>query len=438
MKTNTYPCFKLLTGSALVLAVTSSVYADASSGLTSTNECPVPTFFTDKIPEAFTKGKFSINVRARYENADQEGGTPPAHAETIRTRFGFTTAPTYGFQAMIEAENVAAANKNTYAAGPGSPVQRDIIADPTGTEINQVWLKYAYGDTNWSASAIGGRERIVLDNARFVGDVGWRQNMQTFDAAGLNLKPIKGLDLSYYYLWQVNRIFGNDPSLAPATSDFESSSHLLNAAYTLNPLFKVVGYTYLLDLVNERGGNAANSCATYGGYVTGTWTFDKEHKGTLSYRAEFALQTEYADSPLNYETEYYLGEVKATFDRFNAGIGCEVLGSDNNQGFRTPLATLHAFNGWADVFLNTPAAGLQDLYLMAGVKLPWEVPVNFVFHKFDADTGGANFGHEYDVVASRKFGKNWTALVKYAYYDGIDAPYAFDKQVFWAQLEFNF
>jgi hypothetical protein len=445
MKIPTNRCSKIVTGAGVVLAATASVFADGPSAAlaapASTNA--VTTFFNTTIPEAFSKGKFSLNARARYENVDQEGGTPGAHAETLRTRFGFTTAPVYGVQGMIEAENVTAASKKTYAPGPGSPVQRDIIADPTGTEINQAWLAYAYSTTNFSASVKGGRQMITLDNQRFVGNVGWRQNSQTFDAAALKLAPLKGLDLFYGYLWNVNRIFGDDPSLAAGTSDFKSDSHLINASYAISPLFKLTGYGYLLDLQNARGGNAANSCATAGGFVSGTWTFDKEQKGTLGYRGEFALQSDYADSPVDYETEYYLVDLKATLSRFNAGLGVEVLGADNNQGFRTPLATLHAFNGWADVFLNTPTTGLQDMYASVGVLLPGEVPLNFIAHKFNSDAGSADFGQEYDIVASRKFGKNWTALVKYAYYDGKEAipgvaAVPFDKQVFWAELEFNF
>lgn len=436
IRTNSY--MQALTGSALVLAASAVVYADDKPVMTDTNVCPVTTFFNNKIPDAFAKGKFSLNARLRYESADQEGGTPQAHAETIRTRFGFTTAPVYGFQAMIEGENITAAQKKTYAAGAGSPVLRDVIADPTGTEMNQAWLGYNYSTTNFSLGIKGGRQMIVLDNARFIGNVAWRQNMQTFDAVGLKLSPVKGLDLSYNYLWKVHRIFGDNSSLAAATSDFDSESHVFNAAYTIAPLAKVVGYAYLLDLENTRGGSAANSCATYGGYLTGTWTFDKEHKGTVTYRGEFAWQSDYADSLLNYDTEYYLGELKATYDRFNVGVGYEVLGSDKGVGFKTPLATLHAFNGWADVFLNTPAGGLKDFYASAGVNLPGQIPLNFVYHKFNAESGGADLGQEYDVVASRKFGKNWTALAKYAKYDGVTAPAAFNKQVLWAELEFNF
>jgi hypothetical protein len=427
----------ILTSSALVLAVTASVYAQENPAAPSETN-PVATFFTTKIPDAFAKGKFSLNSRLRFEYVDQESGTPYAHAETLRTRFGYTTAPLYGFQAMIEAENITAADKGTYAPGPGSPVARAVIADGTGTEMNQAWLAYTFTDADLTATLKGGRQVIFLDNHRFVGHVGWRQNMQTFDAAGLKLTPVKGVDLSYHYVWNVNRIFGNNSSLAAATSDFDSKSHLLNAAYTVSPLFKVAGYGYLLDLENERGGSTVNSCATYGGFISGTWTFNQERKGSLAYRGEFAVQSDYADSTLNYDTEYYLVDLKATLGRFNVGAGYEVLGADNGQGFRTPLATLHAFNGWADVFLNTPGVGLTDLYLSAGVNLPGNVPVNFIYHKFDAETGGADFGQEYDLVASKKFGKNWTVLAKYAYYDGKDAPFAFTKQVFWAELEFNF
>jgi hypothetical protein len=35
----------------------------------------------------------------------------------------------------------------------------------------------------------------VLDNHRFIGDVGWRQNMQTFDEASAVLKPLKDLEV---------------------------------------------------------------------------------------------------------------------------------------------------------------------------------------------------------------------------------------------------
>ena len=340
--------------------------------------------------------------------------------------------------------------RNFNAAGSNGVGYKPVVADPSTTELNQAWLSYSY--TNL-VTVKGGRERLVFDNHRFVGDVGWRQNMQTFDAVGVEIKPIDGLSLNYAYLWDVHRVFG-DVSGLPAASpnhDFQSSSHLINIAYAPCQYFRAVGYSYLLDLDLQNGTAAARnaSSATYGGYLAGSAPVTE--KFSLGYRGEFAWQTDYAQSTLDYSAVYYNLEVSGNLKPFAFGAGYEVLGSGENDGagggrtaFRTPLATLHAFNGWADVFLNTPNNGLRDLYGFAQVTLPYQIPVRFVYHKFDADSGNGDYGQEFDVVVSRKFGKNWSALLKYAYYMGNDAAAPalavanVDVQKLWAQIEFNF
>jgi hypothetical protein len=443
MKSKTTKTIKHLTGSALVLAAVASAYADATNAAPAAATAPAPIeqnaaekFFYTSIPEAFTKGKFSANIRARYEYVEQDNLPSESNAGTIRTRFGFTTAPLYGFNAMIEAENITAVDDSSYnAAGANGQPGRPIVADPEVTEINQAWLGYSY--TN-QASVKVGRQRIVLDNHRFVGDVGWRQNMQTFDSVFGSYTPCQEFSLSYGYLWEVNRVFGDVSGLPAANTDFKSDSHLINATFSGCKYGKLVGYAYLLDLENAAG--FANSCATYGLSFAGSAPVSEQVK--LDYRAEFALQTDYADSPQNYETEYYNLELGANVKPFIVGGGYEVLGSDNGFSFKTPLATLHAFNGWADVFLATPALGLQDIYGFAQVTLPAEIPLRAVYHKFDSEAGSADYGSEIDVMASKKFGKNWTALLKYAYYMGEDPvsglPAGTDVQKFWAQVEFNF
>ena len=392
----------------------------------------VDQFFNGKIPDAIAKGKFSLNVRLRYENADA-ANTVTAHAFTLRPRFGFTTAPVYGFQAMIEGENVSSllGNNEYNAAGANAARAKGaaIVADPPTTELNQAWLSFS----KWDSTLKGGRQRIVLDNHRFVGDVGWRQNMQTFDAVTLESKHFKDFTFFYGYLWEVNRVFGNVTGLPAANLDFKSDSHLVNISYTGCPYAKLSAYTYLLDVQNA----AANSSATYGLSLSGAYTFDKDKNAKVSYRAEYAHQTDYRNQPLNYDANYYLVEVGGDYDRFNAGGGYEILTSDGGaKGFSTPLATLHAFNGWDDIFLATPATGLRDAYLWAGVKLPYNVPLKVIYHKYDADFGSAHYGHEWDAVISRAFGKNWTAMVKYATFSGSTG--FFNTSKLWAQVEFNF
>ena len=469
---------KILTGGAMVLAATASVFAQPQPFmLPGTAQPPLPPappknvvsakvgsgtnmvataasnplekFFNGKVPDAIADGKFNLNVRLRYEQADEEGIaaiTENSYAPTLRTRFGYTTAPLYGFEAMLEGANVTAfGGENNYnAAGSNGQGARPVVADPTLTRLDQAWLSYSY--TNWISAKVG-EQQINLDNQRFIGDVGWRQNMQTYDAVSAGSEPIKNLNLYYAYLWNVHRVFGDVSGLPAANTDFDSRSHLINISYSGWKYGRFVGYTYLLDLKNSAG--AANSCATYGGYFAGNAPITD--KVSVDYRAEFAWQTDYADSPLHYGTEYYNLEAGANIKPFAFGGGYEDLGSGANSGaaggrasFRTPLATLHAFNGWDDVFLATPADGLRDLYGYAQVVLPAvKVPLRFVYHKFDADYGGGDYGNEFDIVASRKFGKYWTALVEYAYYQGADAAAPsiganVDMQRVWAQIEFNF
>lgn len=456
---------KFLTGSALVLALTAAVYGQEKPytqpgvatpvpppppkpvAVTDAKATPPPApepnavekFFSGKIPEAIAKGKFSLNSRLRYEYVDQSTISKEANAFTVRTRFGYTTAPFHGFQGMIEGEDVTVIgpDHNFNAAGSNGTFDKPVVADPDTTELNQAWLAYTY--TNW-VTLKGGRQRIALDNHRFIGDVGWRQNMQTFDAATFESKPLANLSLLYGYLWEVNRVFGDVEGLPAANRDFESDSHIFNVSYAPFKYARFVGYSYLLDLENRAG--TANSCATYGGYIAGSAPVTE--KISLGYRGEFAWQTDYKDNPQDYGAEYYNLELSATMKPVSIGGGYEVLGTTSNDagagsvGFKTPLATLHAFNGWADVFLATPAKGLQDIYGFVQVVLPAEIPLRFVYHKFEADSGGGDFGQEFDFQASKKLGKNWNVLAKYAYYDGKEAPARFDVHKLWAQLEFNF
>ena len=236
----------------------------------------------EKFPTRIANGKINLNVRARYEQADEEGVAAVkknSYAPTIRTRLGFTTAPLYGFQAMVEGVNVSdiGPEHNYNAAGSNSQGARPVVADPPLTKLDQAWVGYTY--TNWISAKVG-EQQINLDNQRFVGDVGWRQNMQTYDSVTVGSEPLKDLNLYYGYIWDVHRVFGNVSGLPAANQDFDSDSHLINVSYSGWKYGRFVGYTYLLDLHNAAGG--ANSCATYGGYFAGEAKVSEQGVGGLS------------------------------------------------------------------------------------------------------------------------------------------------------------
>ena len=375
--------------------------------------------------EAIGQGTVSANVRARFEGVHQTA-LRDADAVTLRTRVGYTTAPWQGLKAMVEGEHIVAAKGDKYSQAGLNPAAtgRAVVGDPETEEVNQVFLAYTSGKT----TATLGRQRIVLDNTRFIGDVGWRQNMQTYDAFLVQDKTFDKTTLTYAYLDQVNRVF----SARHPQGKWDSDSHALNASYTGLPAGTLTGYAYLLDFAKLA---AANSCATYGASFAGTQPLNTDVK--VAYRAELATQSDYGASTLNYDALYATVSAGLVGKPGSLTIGYEQLGSDNNVGFKTPIATLHAVNGWADLFTATPAAGLQETYLRATANLPEGFVLTASYHQFKADGNGTKFGEEYDAQLTRKFGKYVTGLVKIANFrrDSLAFP---NVQKVWAQVEFAY
>ena len=369
------------------------------------------------------QGKFLLNMRYRYEYADQRTKNV-SHANTLRTRLGYQTPMIGGFQALAELEDVRIiGNEDNYNQSGGiGPADRTVIADVKDTELNRGWLSYT---TQEGTLFKVGRQLITLDKGRFLGSVGWRQNEQTHDAISLTTVPWEDTTLFYSYIDRVNRIFSNEHP----DGNFDSQSHLINLSYSGLSAGKLTTYAYLLDF----GNSLPNSTHTYGGSFTGTKPATEEIE--LNYHAEFAWQTDAGDSPLDYNTEYYHLALGGTYKQFTLTGGYEVLGTDNDVGFKTPLATLHAFNGFADAFLTTPGDGLHDIYIKADLKLPWDWKLGLAWHDFESDGNGANLGQEWDAVLSRKIDKNWTFLIKAATYDGGDSSYA-DRDKVWAVIQY--
>ena len=355
--------------------------------------------------EALSKGKVYGDLRLRFEQVQQDNALRDAESLTLRTRLGYRTADYNGLSGLVEFEDVRnVAGLDSYNDTLGKNPNYSVIADPETTELDQAYLKYRLGDITGRF----GRQVITCDNHRFIGDVGWRQDRQTFDAARLTYTPSGNLEIDYAYLSQRNRIFAE-------SQDLPSRDHILNVAYQ-SSLGKLTGYAYLLEI--DEG--IENSLDTFGLRYVGRQ--DLESLGII-YEAEYAIQ-ESESGGADFNAEYY---------KLNAGIdiagvivsaGLEVLGSDNgNYGFSTPLATLHGQNGWADQFLNTPLAGLEDASV--SVKAPVAGGgLTLKYHDFtasDSPGGASDLGSELDMVYERKFAENYSAGIKYARYMAGDA-----------------
>ncbi len=367
------------------------------------------------ITTAITSGTAKVDLRLRAEMVDQDGIDKSATAITTRTRIGYMSGIYQGFSGFFEFENTTAM-VDDYAF-PNSPNlgKYPVVADPEGTEVNQAYLMVKQGD---SLTAIAGRQRIIFDGARFVGNVGWRQNEQTYDAVKLSTNAIAKATVNYAYLDQVNTIFGTEAEL---------SGHLVNGSYAGFGDVKLGAYGYFLDY------DSGSDSKTLG--LSADGKFKVSDMFTLLYRAEFAQMSDYADEDSGNDASYYNIELGGKVNEVITKIGYEVLGSDGDYEFETPLATKHKFNGWADKFLNTPDDGLVDMYLtvtgmVSGIKLLG------TYHVFTSDNGSTDYGKELDLLAAKKFGKNYSAGIKYANYMADDFATDTSKVWLWGGITF--
>lgn len=370
------------------------------------------------LAQALSEGSVDLSFRLRYEDVNWEG-LANADAFTLRSRLTYTSGSLNGFGMKLEMDDVTELAKVDYrtaendTAYPGTV----IIPDPEGTEVNQAFVSYTGGTTLVKL----GRQRILLDNQRFVGGVGWRQNEQTYDALSVTGQPLADTDFFYAYVDNVNRIFGEQNPIG----DHRQSTHLLNAKYSGLSVGNLTGYAYLID--NESA--PALSSDTFGARWLG------KVNEQLSYTLEYATQSDAGDNPISYSADYWLAEAAGSLGAVNLKVGYEVLGSDDGvAGFATPLATLHAFQGWTDRFLSTPANGINDLYASVGGQLSG-VNLSLAYHDLSADEGDMSYGQEIGFSAAKKIGA-FKLLLKYANYQADD--FGSDTRKLWLMAEADF
>ena len=142
------------------------------------------------------------------------------------------------------------------------------------------------------------------------------------------------------------------------------------------------------------------------------------------------------NNPNNIDAEYIRADLGVKISKVTIAAGYELLGGSAEDGqFRTPLATLHKFNGWADKFLNTPTDGLQDLSLSVTAVLG-KFKLLGVYHDFSADTGGYNWGSEIDAAVIYTAPWKQQFAIKYAGYSATDHATDTDKLWIWTSWGF--
>ncbi len=543
---NFKPLSFLIAGAMLMLA--QGAGAVGFPGVPNTHFSPHNKMAPDhtNLGEAFANGKLDFWTRLRFEDVDEDApvGADDADALAWRTAIGYTTGRYHGWYGRLEAEfsrilgSDRALNIDTdVRLPPLLPVNRmneghAIIPDNDFEEINEAyigWRSPTGGCPNSPDPCDGtfsfklGRQTVIYDNHRWIGDVIWRNNNVSFDALRVD-KSFKNLGLSYTYLDKVKRLFGEDSVFNEWDMD---DSHLVNVSYKIPGVGKLVAYGYLLDFEDnhrtpfvEGTGTHAPAAVTpaslaalkakLAGSDPGTTVlpngltlaaaikmqtmglavrgvsrnlFDSDTYGVrftgrheISDSLDFLTEFEWAnqdpsndaDDALD-DNDYYNIELGVRFGgtrvdnigflpvgepTYQIRVGHEVLEGNGVNALQTPLATVHAFNGWADKFVGgpggsqTPPGGIEDtsvtlqiLGLFGNVIGKNKIVVNY--HDYSTDRSymqGTNrisdYGDEWGVLWGKPIGKKLLLALKYADFDSEDG-FSTDTQKFWALLQYR-
>jgi len=408
------------------------------------------------LEEIISNPQLDIEIRPRYEYVDvSDNGKDSAKALTVRTAVGVKMGlfGVDGLNAQLQGMSVDNFGWITDYNGKtsGNP-DYEVVADPAQARMTQANISYTYE----GFTGIFGRKMVVLDDARFIGNVGWRQMPQTYDLVA-GLYNWEGLNLLAAYVTRVNTV---------VEKSFATESLLLHADYKFMPELKVTVFDYMIENFADQPGIMA----------TGTFDLDTVK---VKYKAAYAAQTDPSftsdknayvaatlpgsapakPGDLSQDASYYKVGADVVWNALTVGAYYELLGAaDKNNGvysgnaFNTPLATLHAHNGWADMWLATPAQGLEDV----GIKLAYNFgeygKILGVYHIFSSDddvvdtaTGASSddLGSEFDVAYNYKITQGLGLLLKGAWYSAGDQTVEnvlgkHDTDKYWVQLDYKF
>lgn len=362
----------------------------------------------------------TLDLRYRLELVDDDRFAEDATASTLRARIGVISPEWSGWQVGLTAHanrHVGSEDFNSTANGRS---RFPVVADPDDENISEAWVGYSRSD---AFSLRAGRQRLIEDNVRFLGNVGFRQLEQTFDAVAAAFEPGGDWRIDLRWIDKAHRIFGpSNPNDLLAEADLNT---------WMGTLAREVGESTLAFYAHriafdDRAASHRNLGLRWTGPMPGTAGF--------SYRLEFARQDGIRELDDVDGQNYVHARLAQKLDRWHWFAGHERLGGDGDYAFQTPLATLHAHNGWTDQFLSTPADGLIDTYAAAGTKLgEWTALVKL--HDFRSDRRSRQYGREYGLMIKRPLVHGLSFEIKAAQFDGDDNRA--DVQKVWFTLNGN-
>lgn len=378
-------------------------------------------------------GVVVLDVRYRFEFVDQDAKAEDARANTLRTRVGYRSGTFHGVGLVFDFEWTEGLGAEDFNNTINGKTQFPVVADPDDAAVNQL---YVVADNTIPYTKLKfGRQRVIWDNHRFIGSVGFRQNEQTFDAVRLSTSLLQDTEIEYIYLNRVHRIFGRGSPVGR----LGMKSHGIRAQYTGLDFLTITPFALFLDY--DQISESVGSSASFGMLLDGSYPLDDDW--TLLYTGSFAYQEDYADNPADFELWYYSVAPGLSYGPLNVRLGYEFLQGNGMSAFQTPLATLHKFNGLTDQFLTTPPDGLEDFSVSAAAKVADDgwlsgLVVRGGYHEFFAENTDSHYGREWDIGVFKTFATSVGDVmvgVQFANYDADE--FSTDTRKLWVTTHFK-
>ncbi len=414
-----------------------SILAGGASLLSILAVSTAPAFADDGLTQALAASKWLVDSNLRSEDVRQAGLSHEAQAITWRNRIALQTGDFHHFSALVEGENVYALQSN-YNSSVNGKTQYPGVNDPAVTELHRAEVMWT---PNQATALDVGRQRIVIDDARFIGNSGWRQDDQVFD--GVRFDTATGpFKLITAYLTRIDRTIGD-------YKDWHSNSYIINASYQVVPLLKVTGFDYALkftaaatdpvaaDLANAR----ASSVDIDGGRAAGTQTYAD---GTIGYVVQVARETNAEGNPHRFHLQETMSEINGSYKWLSGRINYESLGGNGVVGFVSPLASNHSFDGYADAFSATGGnktfvQGIDDLnYTLTGTApIPDTPALSLIYHDFSTARLDERLGREWDIVATAALTSHLSLMLKSADYHSENTAGPVSRTKGWVMLTYK-
>lgn len=282
--------------------------------------------------------------------------------------------------------------------------------DKNGLSVHEAWGELVF---NPQFSTKLGRQEIVYDDHRILGNVGWAQQARSHDAALIRFQKNKfKADAGYAFNQDGESLAGHVLTVNTYKSLFYTWLHQDWDNWRVSLLFLNNGLQYLDD--KDEANNETRYSQTAGSHIN-------FQKGDFMLSANMYYQ--FGKDVSNNDLSAYLLGIEGTYkfsSSFTAGAGAELQsGNDNgapnngeNKAFTPLYGTNHKFNGFMDYFYvgnHMNSIGLIDLYAKVKIASSKKSAFDLAVHNFSsaAEIPGVDsqLGTEVDLVYSYKMKK---------------------------------